>query len=109
MASITNDYTRAMELLDEDWFKRAYELATTFFQLLGNYGIYVFIHSEWMKHFDDKDKQGIGIEFLLYVAYINQDDLSISLLLDVKNKLQANMNAQLLFEQLAYQQRHLLL
>lgn len=132
VSHVTNDIEEAREISRDDWFAEArlkviklYEVLTT---RKGQAPIY--IHTQWMSHFNDKEKQDIGIDLLLYIykdllsiqigneeKIIFQDLLphfhkhalqttqrsvieNITSILEAKKRLQANANPQLLMEHL---------
>ncbi len=132
VSQLTNDTEAALELSKDDWFAQArlkviklYEILTT---RKGQAPLY--IHTEWMGHFNDKEKQETGLDLLLYIY---KDVLSVQLgkdehviyqdiiqqlkhhalqitqrsvtekvtsILEAKKRLHANVNPQLLMEQL---------
>ncbi|MCV9884615.1 DNA polymerase III subunit delta' [Metabacillus halosaccharovorans] len=132
VAQLTNDTEAAFNLSKDDWFAQArlkviklYEVLTT---RKGQAPLY--IHTEWMNYFNDKEKQETGLDLLLYIykdvlsvqlgndehviyqdiiQQIKQHALQITQrsvtekvtsILEAKKRLHANVNPQLLMEQL---------
>ncbi|MDQ0233372.1 DNA polymerase III subunit delta' [Metabacillus malikii] len=132
VANMTNDSEEALEMAKDDWFASARTKMIKLYEVIvsrkGQAPIYV--HTEWMNHFSDKEKQQTGLDLLLYIY---KDILSVQLgnkeqvifndmvqqltqhalqmtqrsvtdkmtsILEAKNRLHANVNPQLLMEQL---------
>jgi DNA polymerase III subunit delta' len=132
VSHLTNDTEVAIEIAKDDWFAQARLKVIRLYEVLidrkGQAPIY--IHTEWMTHFNDKEKQESGLDLLLYIY---KDILSVQIgnveqviyhdkieqltqhalqmtqrsvtekmtsILEAKRKLQANVNPQLLMEQL---------
>ncbi|MFC0274245.1 DNA polymerase III subunit delta' [Metabacillus herbersteinensis] len=132
VSHVTNDIEEALEISRDDWFAEArlkviklYEVLTT---RKGQAPIY--IHTQWMSHFNDKEKQDIGIDLLLYLykdllsmQIGNEEQVifkdlfpqfrqhalqttqrsvieNITSILEAKKRLHANANPQLLMEHL---------
>jgi DNA polymerase-3 subunit delta' len=132
VSQLTNDTEVAIEIAKDDWFAQARLKVIRLYEVLidrkGQAPIY--IHTEWMNHFNDKEKQESGLDLLLYIY---KDILSVQIgnveqviyhdkiqqltqhalqmtqrsvtekmtsILEAKRKLHANVNPQLLMEQL---------
>ncbi|MED4533468.1 DNA polymerase III subunit delta' [Metabacillus fastidiosus] len=129
---LTNDIEQALEISRDDWFAEARAIVIKLYEVLWDRKgqAPLMIHTQWMPHFNDKEKQDIGLDLLLYIykdllsVQIENDKLvvfqdllqqlkqhslqitqrnllkKITLVLDAKRKLHANTNPQLLMEQL---------
>ncbi|APH06745.1 DNA polymerase III subunit delta' [Bacillus weihaiensis] len=132
VAQVTNDTEAAFGLARDDWFAQARMKVIKLYEVLINRKgqAPIYIHSEWMSHFQDKEKQETGLDLLLYLY---KDLLTIQLgneqqviysdmmqqlkqhalqmtqrsvtdkmtsILEAKRRLHANVNPQLLMEQL---------
>lgn len=132
VSQLTNDTEAAFDMSKDDWFAQArlkviklYEILTT-----RNGQAPLYIHTEWMNYFIDKEKQETGLDLLLYIykdvlsvqlgndehviyrdiiQQIKQHALQITQrsvtekvtsILEAKKRLHANVNPQLLMEQL---------
>jgi DNA polymerase-3 subunit delta' len=132
VSQLTNDSEAAMRIAKDDWFAQARLKVIKLYEMVasrkGQAPIYV--HTEWMNHFHDKEKQETGLDLLLYIY---KDVLSVQLgnveqviyhdliqqitqhalqmtqrsvtekmtsILEAKKRLHANVNPQLLMEQL---------
>ncbi|MCM3413346.1 DNA polymerase III subunit delta' [Metabacillus litoralis] len=132
VSQLTNDLNAALDLTKDDWFAQARLKVIKLYEVLitqkGQAPLY--IHTEWMNHFNDKDKQDTGLDLLLYlykdvlsiqigneeniiyhdiIQQIKQHALQmtqrsvtekITSILEAKKRLHANVNPQLLMEQL---------
>lgn len=132
VAQLTNDVEAALNLAQDDWFAQARSKVIKLYEVLitrkGQAPVY--IHTEWMIHFNDKEKQETGLDLLLYlykdvlsvqlsneehiiyhdiIQQIKQHALQmtqrsvtekITSILEAKKRLHANVNPQLLMEQL---------
>lgn len=129
---LTNDVEHALEISRDDWFAEARAIVIKLYEVLSNRKgqAPLMIHTQWMHHFNDKEKQDIGLDLLLYIykdllsvqigneqQVIFQDLLQqlkkhslqitqrnlltkITSILEAKKRLHANTNPQLLMEQL---------
>ncbi|GGE84492.1 DNA polymerase III subunit delta' [Priestia taiwanensis] len=131
-AQLTNDLGEAEALCHDDWFAQARDLVIKLYETLNTASnqTLLFIHEQWMKHFDDKEKLQIGLDILLLIykdtLYVQlgekekvvfHDQVSLlqhlslqqsgkrisnamANILETKKRINANVNTQLLFEQL---------
>lgn len=132
VSQLTNDTEAATQIAKDDWFAQArLKVIKLYEAVAGRKGqAPLYIHTEWMNHFNDKEKQEIGLDLLLYIY---KDVLSVQLgnveqviyhdliqqltqhalqttqrsvtekmtsILEAKKRLHANANPQLLMEQL---------
>ncbi|MGM7724496.1 DNA polymerase III subunit delta' [Metabacillus sp. Hm71] len=132
IAQLTNDQEAALEIAQDDWFAQARLKVIKLYEMVSerNGQAPIFVHTEWMSHFNDKEKQDTGLDLLLYIY---KDVLSIQLgmneqvifqdviqklkqhalqmtqrsvtekmtsILEAKKRLHANVNPQLMMEQL---------
>lgn len=132
VSQLTNDTEAAIEIANDDWFAQARLKVIKLYEAVVNRTgqAPLYIHTEWMNHFNDKEKQETGLDLLLYIY---KDVLAIQIgnkdrvvfhdliqqltqhalqmtqrsvtekmtsILEAKRKLQANVNPQLLMEQL---------
>ncbi|MBM7606589.1 DNA polymerase-3 subunit delta' [Metabacillus crassostreae] len=132
VSQLTNDTDAAFELSKDDWFAQARMKVIKLYEVLVNRKgqAPLYIHTEWMSHFNDKEKQDTGLDLLLYLykdilsvqvgndeQVIFQDLMQlvkqhalqmtqrsvtekITSILEAKKRLHANVNPQLLMEQL---------
>ncbi|TXC84986.1 DNA polymerase III subunit delta' [Metabacillus litoralis] len=132
VSQLTNDTDAAFELSKDDWFAQARTKVIKLYEVLVNRKgqAPLYIHTEWMSHFNDKEKQDTGLDLLLYLykdilsvqvgndeQVIFQDLMQlvkqhalqmtqrsvtekITSILEAKKRLHANVNPQLLMEQL---------
>jgi DNA polymerase-3 subunit delta' len=132
VSQLTNDTEAAIQIANDEWFAQARLKVIKLYEAVENRNGQgpLFIHTEWMNHFNDKEKQETGLDLLLYIY---KDVLSIQLgneeqviyhdliqqltqhalqmtqrsvtekitsILEAKKRLHANVNPQLLMEQL---------
>lgn len=132
VSQLTNDTDAAFELSKDDWFAQARMKVIKLYEVLVNRKgqAALYIHTEWMSHFNDKEKQDTGLDLLLYlykdilsvqvgndeqvifqdlIQLVKQHALQmtqrsvtekITSILEAKKRLHANVNPQLLMEQL---------
>ncbi|WP_226671255.1 DNA polymerase III subunit delta' [Metabacillus litoralis] len=132
VSQLTNDTEAAFELSKDDWFAQARMKVIKLYEVLVNRKgqAPLYIHTEWMIHFNDKEKQDTGLDLLLYLykdilsVQVGNDDQvifqdmiqlikqhalqmtqrsvteKITSILEAKKRLHANVNPQLLMEQL---------
>ncbi|MDQ0228622.1 DNA polymerase III subunit delta' [Metabacillus niabensis] len=132
VSQLTNDSEDAITIAKDDWFAQARTKVIKLYEVMvtrkGQAPI--FVHTEWMMHFNEKEKQEIGLDLLLYIykdllsiKVGNEDQViyhdiiqqlkqnalqmtqrslteKMSSILEAKNRLHANVNPQLLMEQL---------
>ncbi len=131
LANMTNDLPEAMALFEDEWFTKAQSIVVKLYKITKNpFEAIVLIQEEWVTHFKERKQIEIGLEMLLllfrdallastgksdeliFAREIQAVDLStptsllagnIESVLLAKRKLQANMNPQLLMEQLVIQ------
>ncbi|KKI91620.1 DNA polymerase III subunit delta' [Bacillus sp. SA1-12] len=131
-SQLTNDKEAAMEIAQDDWFAQARLKVIKLYEMVSdrNGQAPIFVHTEWMNHFNDKEKQETGLDLLLYIY---KDVLSVQLgideqvifqdiiqqlkqhalqmtqrsvtekmtsILEAKKRLHANVSPQLMMEQL---------
>ncbi|RSK25465.1 DNA polymerase III subunit delta' [Bacillus sp. HMF5848] len=133
-AQLTNSIEEARELCSDEWFAQARQLVLQLDEMLRNSDkanqLFVFIPSEWMPHFSDKQRMLIGLDLLLliyrdllYIQLGNLDQVvyidlletrksialkvsqkrltkQMTVVLETKGRLTTNVNLQLLMEQL---------
>lgn len=132
-SQLTNDPDAAIEIAKDDWFAQARLKVIKLYEVIGTRKgqAPIYVHTEWMKHFSDKDKQETGLDLLLYiykdvltlqigneehqviypdlVPQLTQHALQmtqrsvtekITSILEAKKRLHANVNPQLMMEQL---------
>ncbi|MRX72935.1 DNA polymerase III subunit delta' [Bacillus lacus] len=131
-AHITNDMEEALELSRNDWFAQARAKVIKLYEVLKSRKgqALLFIQSEWLPVFTDKDQQGLGLDLLMYIyrdclsvqvghenkviyqdlmAQLKQHALQmtqknaaekITSIIEAKKRLHSNVNPQLLMEQL---------
>jgi len=132
VSHLTNNIEEAHQLSEDEWFAEARLIVIKLYELLIHQpqkGL-LFIHSQWMPFFDDKEKLESGLDLLLYlykdlisiqasldddVVYhdlmtmLKQQALQLSQraalnhvvsIMEAKKRLHANVHPQLLMEQL---------
>ncbi|MDG4658000.1 DNA polymerase III subunit delta' [Ectobacillus antri] len=128
VAQLTNNIQEAEELCNDEWFAQARTLVIKLCEALGDASSLFFVQEKWLKHFTDKEQIQIGLDLLLLIykdllyvqlneteniTFIDQQSLfetfsysqkrivsALSNILEAKNRLNANVNVQLTFEQL---------
>lgn len=67
LSAITNSIDEALELSEDAWFAQARKLMIQLMEVFINNtaSAYLFIHSDWMPHFKDREKQLLGLDLLL--------------------------------------------
>lgn len=128
-AQLTNDVEEAISFCGDDWFVQIRPLVIKLYEAICSKKGLLFIHEKWIKHFQDREQQQIGLDVLLLfykdilytqsgeenVVFCDQGVLlqsasnqissrkvtdTLLLILDAKKKLSANMNPQLVHEEL---------
>ncbi|MCP8971201.1 DNA polymerase III subunit delta' [Ectobacillus ponti] len=128
-AQLTNNLEQALAYCHEEWFAQARDLVIKLYEALGkDKSALFFVQEKWVKHFAEKEQMQLGLDMLLIlykdVLYaqleenqniVFQDQLPIlqslsysqrqilsvlSNILEAKNRIQANANVTLTFEQL---------
>jgi DNA polymerase III subunit delta' len=131
-SQLTNDIEAAILIAKDDWFAQARLKVIKLYEVVVNRKgqAPIYLHTEWMNHFNDKEKQEIGLDLLLYVykdilsIQIGNDDQVIyqdciqqlsqhalqttqrsvtekmTSILEAKKRLHANVNPQLMMDQL---------
>jgi DNA polymerase-3 subunit delta' len=132
VSQLTNDTEAAIEIAQDDWFAQGRLKVIKLYEIVVNRKgqAPIYIHTDWMSHFNDKDKQETGLDLLLYIykdvlsvqlgneeQVIYQDLIQqlkqhalqmtqrsvtekITSILEAKKRLHANVNPQLLMEKL---------
>ena len=132
VSQLTNDTEAAIEIAQDDWFAQGRLKVIKLYEIVVNRKgqAPIFVHTDWMSHFNDKDKQETGLDLLLYIykdvlsvqlgneeQVIYQDLIQqlkqhalqmtqrsvtekITSILEAKKRLHANVNPQLLMEKL---------
>src|SRR5699024_9160509 len=67
LSAITNNLDEALALGEDEWFAQARK---RMIQLIEHFiykpaAAYLFVHSDWMPHFNDRSKQLLGLDMLL--------------------------------------------
>ncbi|MCD7036626.1 DNA polymerase III subunit delta' [Metabacillus sp. GX 13764] len=131
-SQLTNNLEDAIELSRNDWFAEARSKVIKLYEALLSRKdqAIIYVHTQWMPFFTDKDLQERGLDLLLYLykdvisIQVGQEDAAvykdqmeslrqhalqitqqsaaghIETILEAKKKLQSNVNPQLLMEQL---------
>lgn len=128
-AQLTNNIEEAQNFCNDEWFAQARTLVIKLCEVLGkDTSSLFFVQEKWGKHFADKEQLQIGLDMLLLiykdllyvqlgenenVTFLDQQSLfeslsysqkrivsALSNILEAKNRLNANANVQLVFEQL---------
>ncbi|MFX3624225.1 MAG: DNA polymerase III subunit delta' [Ectobacillus sp.] len=128
-SQLTNNIEEALSFCNDEWFAQARALVIKLCEALGkDMSSLFFVQEKWMKHFTDKDKLQTGFDMLLLIykdllyvqlgeneKVIFQDQRALfetlsysqkriisalSNILEAKNRLNANVNLQLVCEQL---------
>ncbi|WP_243292595.1 DNA polymerase III subunit delta' [Bacillus sp. FJAT-47783] len=129
---LTNSIEEAQKLCEDNWFAEARTKVIKLYEILNSRQnkVLLYIHSQWMPFFNDKEKLESGLDLLLYLykdfiliqASLDQDVVYQDLLtmlkqqalqmsqraalshvvsiMEAKRRLGANVNPQLLMEQL---------
>ncbi|WP_338787889.1 DNA polymerase III subunit delta' [Metabacillus sp. FJAT-53654] len=132
VSQLTNDTEAAIEIAQDDWFAQGRLKVIKLYEIVVNRKgqAPIYVHTDWMSHFNDKDKQETGLDLLLYIykdvlsvqlgneeQVIYQDLIQqlkqhalqmtqrsvtekITSILEAKKRLHANVNPQLLMEKL---------
>jgi DNA polymerase-3 subunit delta' len=132
VSQLTNDTEAAIEIAQDDWFAQGRLKVIKLYEIVVNRKgqAPIYVHTDWMSHFNDKDKQETGLDLLLYIykdvlsvqlgneeRVIYQDLIQqlkqhalqmtqrsvtekITSILEAKKRLHANVNPQLLMEKL---------
>jgi DNA polymerase-3 subunit delta' len=128
-SQLTNNIEEALSFCNDEWFAQARTLVIKLCEVLGrDTSSLFFVQEKWTKHFADKEQLQMGLDMLLliykdllYVQLGETDKLvfqdqhslfdvlsysqkrivsALSNILEAKNRLNANANVQLVFEQL---------
>ncbi len=133
LVNITNNVEEALALFEDDWFTKARRIVVKLYKVIKEpFEAIVLIQEEWVTHFKERKQIELGLDMLLFLCrdvllartgrtsgFIfasenRSDDLAVTdvalvenieKILLAKRKLQANMNPQLLMEQLVIQFR----
>jgi len=129
---VTNNITEAQQFCQDDWFAEARTKVIKLYEILTSRQnkVLIYIHSQWMPFFDDKEKLEYGLDFLLFlykdiisiqsglieqVIYLDLSSMlkqhalqtsqraainHVASIMEAKKRLNANVNPQLLMEQL---------
>lgn len=128
---LTNDIEEAISYCRDDWFAQSRALVIKLYEAIQSKQALLFIHEKWMKHFQDREQLQMGLDMLLLLykdilymqsqrkesvvfcdqlPLLEQSTLRLSgtkvsnglfAILEAKKRLNANMNPQLVHEQLA--------
>lgn len=128
-AHITNSFEEALLLCDDEWFAQARALVIKLCEALEkDTASLFFVQEKWGKHFGEKEQLQQGLDMLLLIykdllyVYLGEEDRlvfqdqkevfrsfsydqkrivsALFNILEAKNRINANVNAQLVFEQL---------
>ncbi|QHS23869.1 DNA polymerase III subunit delta' [Virgibacillus sp. MSP4-1] len=134
-ASLTNDLEEAQAMAEDDWFAKGRSIVIKLIKVLleEKDEAFLFLHQQWLPHFQDKEQNQLGLDLLLiwyrdFVSYTIEreeaiiytdekkkfENFSFSLsrhqatqalkqISEAKNKLKANVNPALVMEELVLQ------
>lgn len=130
-AKLTNNVDEALAYCHDEWFAQARTLVIKLCEALGKDSASLFfVQEKWVKHFSEKEQLQMGLDMLLliyrdllYVRFIENEEIvfqdqqdllqslsysqkrivsALSNILEAKKRLNANANAQLIFDQLVF-------